>query len=65
MSIFLLLGIGFDVTVGGTAIIDVYHETGRIVSFSSCSGSLCTASFEPACLISVKATATDFRGFIL
>ena len=52
-------------TVGGSANIDVYHETGRIVSFSGCSGSECSVLFEPACVVSVKATATDFRGFIL
>ena len=64
-KILFLQGIPFNVTVGGPTNIDVYHETGKILSFSNCTGGLCNATLEPACVLSVKATPTDDRGFIL
>ena len=52
-------------TVGGTADLDVYHESGKVESFSGCTGGACNVTFEPACTLSVRAASTDFRGFIL
>ena len=64
-KILFLQGIPFNVTVGGPADIDIYLETGRIVSFSDCTGGLCNATLEPTCLLSVKAFNPYFKGFIL
>ena len=64
-KILFLQGIPFNVTVGGPADVDIYHENGRIVSFSDCTGGLCNATLEPTCLLSVKAFNPYFKGFIL
>ena len=55
----------FNVTVGGTADMEVYYENGLFLSFSACTGGLCNGVFEPSKILSVKATATGLRGFIL
>ena len=61
----IVSGDAFTVSVGGSASVDVFHESGYSQSFSNCGATDCTADFGASRVISVRATATDYRGFIL